>query len=117
MKAFRRQQKQIYGMILDYNDNNVISVKLTTQEEGVDLSALKVVQAYADLSELGGGITEIEPELMELSIAVKEGVSLGEKVIPIVVCDQYNNEYRTQVSVNVTGRNKGADFDWDEAVI
>lgn len=39
--------------------------------------------------------------------------------MPIVVTDQYGNEYTTSVQVEVTARNKknADDFDWDESVI
>ena len=55
----------------------------------------------ADLTALGGGLTPVDPKLMELSIAVKEGVAAGEKNIPITVIDQYANEYKTETKVNV----------------
>ncbi len=39
--------------------------------------------------------------------------------MPIVVTDQYGNEYSTSVQVEVTARTKknAKDFDWDESVI
>ena len=39
--------------------------------------------------------------------------------MPIVVTDQYGNEYTTSVQVEVAARNKknADDFDWDESVI
>ena len=54
---------------------------------------------------------------MEGSIAVKEGIQAGTYELPVTVKDQYENEYTGKVSVEVTERNKGTDFDWDEAVI
>lgn len=101
---------------MDYNDNNVVSVAFKGKD-GADITGMEASVVSADLTELGGGVTAIEPEIMELSVAVKEGTEAGEKTIPITVFDQYNNEYTTQVTVTVTDRSKGADFDWDEAVI
>lgn len=101
---------------MDYNDNNVLSVKFTGAD-GKEVKGIEVANATADLSALGGGITEIEPELLALSIAVKEGTPAGEYTVPVTVFDQYNNEYKTTAKVTVTDRNKGTDFDWDEAVI
>lgn len=39
--------------------------------------------------------------------------------MPIVVTDQYGNEYSTSVQVEVTARTRknAKDFDWDESVI
>lgn len=101
---------------MDYNDNNVLSVSFKGKD-GEEVPGMEATSATADLTALGGGITEIVPELLALTVAVKEGIPAGEKSIPVTVYDQYNNEYKTTATVNVVDRNKGGDFDWDEAVI
>lgn len=101
---------------MDYNDNNVLSVAFEGKD-GADVSGMEASGIMVDLTALGGGLTPADPKLMELSIAVKEGVEAGEKNIPITVIDQYMNEYKTETKVNVVNRQKGADFDWDEAII
>ncbi|MBD5514013.1 MAG: hypothetical protein HDR06_04980 [Lachnospiraceae bacterium] len=115
-------EAEIQNATMDYNDNNVLSIKVNAKDlEGnpvEDTSEFKVVEkATVDLSAVGGGITEIDPELLALSIAVKQGTSAGEKTLPITIYDVYNNEYTTDVKVTVVDRSKGSDFDWDEAVI
>lgn len=109
-------EASVWNSSMDYNDNNVISVSFIGKD-GAEIAGMEASSISVDLTELGGGVTEMETEIMELSIAVKEGTAAGEKVIPITVFDQYNNEYTAQVTVTVTERSKGADFDWDEAVI
>lgn len=100
--------------VMDYNDNSVIKLSLGTGEE----TSIKVVEAYADLSELGMSSNfVIDTELMAGTIAAKETVSTGEKKIPVTVKDQYGNLYQTVATVAVTQRDNTSDFDWDEAVI
>lgn len=102
---------------MDYNDNNVLSITFTGNN-GADITKMKASAASADLSELGGNAdTAVDPELLALSIAVKEGTTAGTKTIPVTVYDQYGNGYTTETTVNVVNRNKANDFDWDEAVI
>ncbi len=107
---------EVFNANMDYNDNNVLSVAFEGKN-GADVSGMEASSIMADLTALGGGLTPVDPKLMELSIAVKEGVAAGEKNIPITVIDQYANEYKTETKVNVVDRQKGADFDWDEAII
>ena len=101
---------------MDYNDNNVLSLTFKGKDDA-DVSGMEAASATADLTALGGGITEIDPQLLALTVAVKEATATGEKSIPVTVFDQYNNEYKTTATVNVVAREKGNDFDWDEAVI
>jgi len=101
---------------MDYNDNNVLSVSFKGKD-GAEIPDMEASSVMADLTALGGGVTPVDPKLMELSIAVKEGTEAGEKKIPVTVIDQFANEYTTETTVNVVDRNKGADFDWDEAII
>lgn len=103
---------------MDYNDNNVLSVKLTAKDgEGLETSEIAAIKA--DLSELGlGKEFAIEPELMEGTISCLNTVAAGVKNIPVTVKDIYGNVYTTATNVTVTERKKSAgDFDWDEAVI
>ena len=103
---------------MDYNDNNVLSVKLTAKDgEGLETSEIAAITA--DLSELGlGKEFAIEPELMEGTISCLNTVAAGVKNIPVTVKDIYGNVYTTTTNVTVTERQKSAgDFDWDEAVI
>ena len=115
-------EAEIQNATMDYNDNNVLKIKINAKDlDGnsvEDASKLEIIeQATVDLSALGGGVVEIDPELLALSIAVKQGTSTGEKSLPITIKDIYGNEYKTEAKVTVVDRNKGSDFDWDEAVV
>lgn len=104
--------------VMDYNDNNVLSVKLTAKDgEGLETSEIAAITA--DLSELGlNREFAIDPTLMEGTISCLSTVAAGEKTIPVTVKDIYGNVYTTATNVTVTERKKSAgDFDWDEAVI
>lgn len=103
---------------MDYNDNNVLSVKLIAKDgEGLETSEIAAITA--DLSELGlNREFAIDPTLMEGTISCLNTVAAGEKAIPVTVKDIYGNVYTTATNVTVTERKKSAgDFDWDEAVI
>lgn len=103
---------------MDYNDNNVLSVKLTAKD-GEGLKTSEIAAITADLSELGlNREFAIDPTLMEGTISCLNTVAAGEKTIPVTVKDIYGNVYTTATNVTVTERKKSAgDFDWDEAVI
>ena len=104
--------------VMDYNDNNVLSVKINAKD-GEGLEASEIAAITADLSELGlsRGFA-IDPKLMEGTISCLNTVAAGEKTIPVTVKDIYGNVYTTATNVTVTERKKSAgDFDWDEAVI
>lgn len=104
---------QIIPSEIDYNDNAVLKLTLEAGEDSV----LKPAEAYADLSALGlSSSFAIDTELMEGTIAVKEGTSAGVKDIPVTVKDQYGNLYTTTAQVTVKERDNDG-FDWDEAVI
>ena len=103
---------------MDYNDNNVLSVKLTAKDgEGLETSEIAAITV--DLSELGlNREFAIDPTLMEGTISCLNTVAAGEKTISVTVKDIYGNVYTTATNVTVTERKKSAgDFDWDEAVI
>lgn len=107
----------VYRDSMDYNDNNVLIVEIDAEKDD-DIEGMEVAKVTADLSALGGSAeVEIEPELLELTIAVRQGVGAGEKTIPVTIYDQFQNEYTAETTVTVTERVKGDDFDWDEAVI
>ena len=104
--------------VMDYNDNNVLSVKINAKD-GEGLKASEIAAITADLSELGlsRGFA-IDPTLMEGTISCLNTVAAGEKTISVTVKDIYGNVYTTATNVTVTERKKSAgDFDWDEAVI
>lgn len=104
--------------VMDYNDNNVLSVKINAKD-GEGLEASEIAAITADLSELGlsRGFA-IDPTLLEGTISCLNTVAAGEKTIPVTVKDIYGNVYTTDTKVNVTERvKKAGDFDWDEAVI
>lgn len=102
----------------NYNENNV--VKFIVNQAETDKQKLEVASASIDVSSLGGSSAlAIQPELQAVTISVTQDTALGIKTLPIVVTDQYGNEYHTTVDVNVVARTKASadDFDWDEAVI
>ncbi len=102
---------QVYYPTMDCNDNNVISVGFTEDIfSPEELSAVSV-----DLSELGLGVMEIEPSLMEATITVSNTVAPGEKTLPVTVTDIYGNVYTAAATVTVVESDDA--FDWDEAVI
>lgn len=81
---------------------------------------MEVASASIDISSLGGSSTlAIVPDLQAVTISATTDTSLGKKTLPIVVTDQYGNEYSTSVQVEVTARTRknAKDFDWDESVI
>ena len=128
---------------INYNDNAVLKLTIDSQAENVnettqpeesaitdeteattetditnELNKIEVVEAYADLSELGQSSKfAIDPALMEATIAVNENVGTGKKNIPVTVKDKYGNVYETTATVTVVPRDNSNDFDWDEAVI
>lgn len=109
---------EFYNPSMDYNDNNVLSISFKEGESNEQIVGIEVGSATANLTEVGfAPDTPIDPQLLELSIAVGEWIEAGTKTIPVTVFDQYNNKYTTETTVEVVNRNKGDDFDWDEAVI
>ncbi len=104
----------------NYNENAVLSVEAElSEEDAADGVELKVSDCYVDLTELGGDAqTPVETDLMELSIAVKDTVTAGEKNVPITVVDQYGKRHVGEATVTINTRmTEEGDFDWDEAVI
>lgn len=102
----------------NYNENNV--VKFTVDQDKTDTKKLEVASASIDVSSLGGSSAlAIVPDLQAVTISATTDTTLGKKTLPIVVTDQYGNEYSTSVQVEVTARTRknAKDFDWDESVI
>ena len=102
----------------NYNENNV--VKFTVDQAASDKKKLEVASASIDVSSLGGSRElAIVPDLQAVTISATRDTTFGTKTLPIVMKDQYGNEYQTSVQVTVTARTKASDkdFDWDEAVI
>lgn len=96
---------------VDYTMNSVLKVNVPQVDDMV------VSAVTADISALGGDSEfVIDPQLMAGTVAVNENVATGTYTIPIVVKDQYENEYTTSADITVTAK-VGNDFDWDEAII
>lgn len=100
-----------YYSTMDCNDNNVIQVEVPESE----LTREEIAEVTVDLSELGLGIMQIRPTLMEGSISMAKSTTPGKKNLPVTVTDIYGNIYKTTVSV--TAVESDDSFDWDEAVI
>ena len=111
-------QAEVRNASFNYNENNVVKFKVNQDEN--DTKKLEVASASIDVSSLGGSSAlAIVPDLQAVTISATTDTTLGKKTLPIVVTDQYGNEYTTSVQVEVTARNKknADDFDWDESVI
>lgn len=111
-------QAEVMNASFNYNENNV--VKFTVNQDENETKKMEVASASIDVSSLGGSSTlAIVPDLQAVTISATTDTSLGKKKLPIVVTDQYGNEYSTSVQVEVTARTKknAKDFDWDESVI
>ena len=111
-------QAEVMNASFNYNENNV--VKFTVNQDENDTKKMEVASASIDVSSLGGSSTlAIVPDLKAVTISATTDTTLGKKTLPIVVTDQYGNEYTTSVQVEVTARTKknAKDFDWDESVI
>ncbi len=105
---------------LNYSENDVMYVDVEAEDLEISDGTVEFEASAitADLSQLGGRSDfPIQTELMAGTIAVVEGTATGTYSIPVYVTDQFSNKYSTTVDVTVTSRNKGSDFDWDEAVI
>lgn len=110
-------QAEVMNASFNYNENNV--VKFTVNQDENE-KKLEVASASIDVSSLGGSSAlAIVPDLQAVTISATTDTTLGKKTLPIVVTDQYGNEYSTSVQVEVAARNKNNadDFDWDESVI
>ena len=110
-------QAEVMNASFNYNENNVVKFSVNQDENE---KKLEVASASIDVSSLGGSSAlAIVPDLQAVTISATTDTTLGKKTLPIVVTDQYGNEYTTSVQVEVAARNKknADDFDWDESVI
>ncbi|MCX7922220.1 MAG: type I pullulanase [Clostridia bacterium] len=101
---------------INYTENTVLKVNVVPEPN----EPVNIKELYADLTALGGRArVNIDRELMELTVSVKENISAGAKAIPVIAVDQYGNRYTTTANIEVTEKQTGgnADFDWDEARI
>lgn len=99
---------------VDYNDNTIVKVNFESAE------AIRFQEVYVDLTSVGGpDKVKIDLELMALTIAIKDTTTAGDKTIPVIAIDQYGNQHKTSVKLNVKTRQSVGkdDFDWDEARI
>ncbi|HHW69996.1 MAG TPA: pullulanase [Clostridiales bacterium] len=97
---------------IDYNQNAVISIELS--DDTVELK-----EVYLDLTSLGGPKKyQVDTELMQATIAVKDSIVAGDKKIPITVVDKYGNTHVENAEISIKTRLiEAGDFDWDEAII
>lgn len=104
---------------INYNQNAVLSLDITdSQNEGVDTDLIREI--FVDLSALGGSEkTYIDPELNALTVAVKDTVSTGSKILPITIVDMYGGVHTGEAEIMINPREviDEKDFDWDEARI
>ncbi len=100
---------------MDYTQNNV----LTIIANGDKNSDVLVKSAYVDASELGiSSKLVISPELMAVSLSVRDNIAAGTYELPVTVEDVRGNQLQTKATVNVTQKADGEnDFNWDESVI
>ena len=106
---------------MNYTQNNVLTLtvndnkNIDPDEDGERL----VKEAYVDASALGmSKKLMIDPELLEISLSVKETIKPGNYSLPIKVTGTNGSEAETEVEVIVTAKPESeTDFDWDEAVI
>ncbi|WP_335870594.1 type I pullulanase [Bacillus sp. 2205SS5-2] len=99
---------------ISYNENAVVTVKVdkpkdvNIQEMSIDLRAVD-----------GPEKVYIDPSLNKQTIFVQDTVAAGTKKLPITALDEFGNEHKSVVSVEVKARQYvgDADFDWDEARI
>lgn len=115
-------QAEVMNASFNYNENNVVKFTVNQDENETknETKKMEVASASIDVSSLGGSSTlAIVPDLQAVTISATTDTSLGKKTLPIVVTDQYGNEYSTSVQVEVTARTRknAKDFDWEESVI
>jgi pullulanase len=100
---------------IDYNQNAVLTVDVQGLTDGLEISKIT-----ADVSGLGGSETlEIDPSLKEVTIAVDDNITAGNKTIPLTVTDSFGNAHNGSATVTVKTRQAVGenDFDWDESII
>lgn len=104
----------MYYPSMDCNRNNVLTLTVNGSEDGADL----VAEACVDASALGmSDKLAIDPELLEVSLAVTEETAPGSYTLPVTVIGNNGSKAGTTVTVSVEPKAESDDFDWDEAVI
>lgn len=115
---FRQAELTVSGtvapQVFDANQNAVLTVNVEGVTEDINIQSIT-----ADVSALGGSQKlVINPELKEITLAVKDDVEPGVKTIPLTVTDSYGNTYKGSAEVEVKAHTASeGDFDWDESVI
>ena len=102
-------QAEVMNASFNYNENNVVKFTVNQDENETknETKKMEVASASIDVSSLGGSSTlAIVPDLQAVTISATTDTSLGKKTLPIVVTDQYGNEYSTSVQVEVTARTR-----------
>ncbi|PLR66776.1 type I pullulanase [Bacillus sp. UMB0893] len=110
-----KMDASVYPNEIQSNQNAVLSLKITSEREGIKFTSL-----YADASSIGGSKElQIDPQLNEITLSVKDSVTAGEKEIPVTAVDEFGNKHTTTAKVTVKTRvsSDEGDFDWDEARI
>lgn len=109
-------KKQSNPVKMNSRQNALLSIDMKAKNHA-KIDDLVITEAYADLSRLGlSDHFVINPELKAVSISVKDTVKPGVKKIPVVVKDQFGNEYTTSINVLIV-KAPDSGFDWDESVI
>ncbi len=103
---------------MNYSQNNVLSVKLEGAD-AKDFTRDEIADIKADLSELGLETLNVDPEIMELSIAATVNTKLGNKEIPVTLKDIYGNVYKDTAKLEIVEKpaESATSSDWDEAII
>ncbi|MNM17488.1 Neopullulanase 2 [compost metagenome] len=97
------------------NENTVLTVTYSGDD------SVRITDLYVDLTPIGGPAkAEIDPELQQAALAVKDTTTAGDKALTVTAIDQYGNKHTGNVTLNVKPRQSAGgslDFDWDEARI
>lgn len=105
-------QAEIYPKAISHNENAVVSIELPDGSQPTEVTI--------DASEIGGSeALDVDTDLMEQTIWVKDTANPGNKTLTIQAVDEAGESSSTEVQVEVLPREKTdeSDFDWDEAVI
>ena len=100
---------------INYSQNSVISLGFAG-DDAETFTEEEIGEITVDLSSLGLGTQNVEPELMETTIACKDTVRPGTYSLPITMKDIYGNVYETSVRIVIVENDEDT-FDWDEAII
>ncbi|OON96499.1 MAG: type I pullulanase [Candidatus Epulonipiscioides saccharophilum] len=101
-----------YPSSINYNENSVVTIEIDATPEDIS----KLSKVIIDTTELGGDQINVPLDLLSASISVKDYVEPGRKTLPIVIYDNVNNAYTSEVEIEIVDY-KGTDIGFDEAVI